>query len=179
MTNSINYHIMENTTPKLGIIESDPWLEPYSAAIEGRHQHAIDKELELTNGKSCVIVGRLANYILRKRPNTFNVFISSDPDWAVQRIMLREHVDADTAMKIRNRVNKERRDHCMYCTDSYWGYGANYDMSLKSSDYGVVKTADLILAAARHRLTISKDELNPVGKDNAQREEKAAVVPES
>ena len=50
MTNSINYHIMENTTPKLGIIESDPWLEPYSAAIEGRHQHAIDKELELTNG---------------------------------------------------------------------------------------------------------------------------------
>ena len=40
MTNSINYHIMENTTPKLGIIESDPWLEPYSAAIEGRHQHA-------------------------------------------------------------------------------------------------------------------------------------------
>ena len=37
---------MENTTPKLGIIESDPWLEPYSAAIEGRHQHALDKELE-------------------------------------------------------------------------------------------------------------------------------------
>lgn len=36
---------MENTTPKLGIIESDPWLEPYSAAIEGRHQHALDKEL--------------------------------------------------------------------------------------------------------------------------------------
>lgn len=25
---------MENTTPKLGIIESDPWLEPYSAAID-------------------------------------------------------------------------------------------------------------------------------------------------
>ena len=42
---------MENTTPKLGIIESDPWLEPYSAAIEGRHQHALDKELELTGGK--------------------------------------------------------------------------------------------------------------------------------
>ena len=37
---------MENTTPKLGIIESDPWLEPYSAAIEGRHQHALDKELD-------------------------------------------------------------------------------------------------------------------------------------
>lgn len=155
----------------------------YSTGYESKRQEMFNDESdvirELTNGKSCVIVGRLANYILRKRPNTFNVFISSDPDWAVQRIMLREHVDTDTAMKIRNRVNKERRDHCMYCTDSYWGYGANYDMSLKSSDYGVVKTADLILAAARHRLTISKDELNPVAKDNAQREEKAAAVPES
>lgn len=46
-----NNYIMENTTPKLGIIESDPWLQPYSAAIEGRHKHAIDKELELTGGK--------------------------------------------------------------------------------------------------------------------------------
>jgi 1,4-alpha-glucan branching enzyme len=36
---------------KLKIIENDPWLEPYSAALEGRHQHAIDKEKELTGGK--------------------------------------------------------------------------------------------------------------------------------
>ena len=60
---------MENTTPKLGIIESDPWLEPYSAAIEGRHQHALDKELELTGGKRnfvglChrIFIFRLASY---------------------------------------------------------------------------------------------------------------------
>ncbi|EJX03506.1 1,4-alpha-glucan branching enzyme [gut metagenome] len=42
----------ENTTPKLGLLVSDPWLEPYAAAIEGRHQHAMDKELELTGGKT-------------------------------------------------------------------------------------------------------------------------------
>ncbi|MDP4203031.1 MAG: alpha amylase C-terminal domain-containing protein [Bacteroidota bacterium] len=36
---------------KLKIIENDPWLEPYSSALEGRHQHAIDKEMELTGGK--------------------------------------------------------------------------------------------------------------------------------
>ncbi|MTK52387.1 alpha amylase C-terminal domain-containing protein [Paludibacter sp.] len=36
---------------KLKIIENDPWLEPYSAALEGRHQHAVDKEKELTGGK--------------------------------------------------------------------------------------------------------------------------------
>ena len=38
---------MEKT---LAIIKNDPWLEPYETAIEGRHQHAVDKEAELTDG---------------------------------------------------------------------------------------------------------------------------------
>ena len=37
--------------PKLKLIENDPWLEPFSAAIEGRYQRVLDKELELTGGK--------------------------------------------------------------------------------------------------------------------------------
>ena len=39
------------TAPKLKLIENDPWLEPFSAAIEGRYQRVLDKELELTGGK--------------------------------------------------------------------------------------------------------------------------------
>ncbi|MBP1640059.1 MAG: 1,4-alpha-glucan-branching enzyme [Bacteroidetes bacterium] len=35
---------------KLKIIENDPWLEPYSSALEGRHQYAIGKEAKLTGG---------------------------------------------------------------------------------------------------------------------------------
>ncbi|MYM12460.1 alpha amylase C-terminal domain-containing protein [Muribaculum intestinale] len=35
---------------QLAIIKNDPWLEPYAAAIEGRHQDAINKEKELTAG---------------------------------------------------------------------------------------------------------------------------------
>lgn len=43
---------------ELAIIKSDSWLEPYKGAINGRHQHAIDKEEELTrNGKI-----RLSNF---------------------------------------------------------------------------------------------------------------------
>ena len=38
---------MEKT---LNLIKSDPWLEPYAVAITGRHQYAMDKEAELTNG---------------------------------------------------------------------------------------------------------------------------------
>ncbi len=28
----------------LNLIKNDPWLEPFADAINGRHQHAIDKE---------------------------------------------------------------------------------------------------------------------------------------
>lgn len=33
---------------KLNILKNDPWLEPYSEAIEGRHEDAVRKEKELT-----------------------------------------------------------------------------------------------------------------------------------
>ncbi|MBB3187600.1 alpha amylase C-terminal domain-containing protein [Microbacter margulisiae] len=38
--------------PPLTIIQQDPWLQPFEKAIEGRHQQAIDKEQELTGGKT-------------------------------------------------------------------------------------------------------------------------------
>jgi 1,4-alpha-glucan branching enzyme len=34
----------------LNLIKKDEWLKPYADAIEGRHQHAVDKEAELTEG---------------------------------------------------------------------------------------------------------------------------------
>ena len=35
----------------LKIIENDPWLTPYTGAIEGRHDHALWREKQLTGGK--------------------------------------------------------------------------------------------------------------------------------
>ena len=34
--------------PRLNLIKNDPWLEPFSDAIEGRHQDAVSRERELT-----------------------------------------------------------------------------------------------------------------------------------
>jgi 1,4-alpha-glucan branching enzyme len=34
----------------LNLIKKDEWLKPYADAIEGRHQHAVNKEAELTEG---------------------------------------------------------------------------------------------------------------------------------
>ena len=42
---------------KLQILKNDPWLEPFRAAIEGRHEDALRKEQELTGGE-----GTLSNF---------------------------------------------------------------------------------------------------------------------
>ena len=115
---------------------------------------------ELAEKGSCVIVGRLANVILKDRPNTFNLFIASDPEWAARRVMLREKVDKATARRMIVDVNKRRSEHCRYYTGTFWGYAANYDLLLKSSEWGIPECIKLILSAIQHRLSleVAKDE---------------------
>ena len=37
--------------PRLKIVKNDPWLEPFNDAIQGRHNHVLNKIQELTGGK--------------------------------------------------------------------------------------------------------------------------------
>ena len=43
-------------TKKLNILRNDPWLEPYSEAIKGRHEDAIRKEQDLLSGDAKTLV---------------------------------------------------------------------------------------------------------------------------
>ena len=40
----------EAAVKHIGIVKNDPWLEPFEGAICGRHDHALYKLNELTNG---------------------------------------------------------------------------------------------------------------------------------
>lgn len=47
----------------LNIIKNDPWLEPFEEPIMGRHQFALDKEAELTDGGKCSLVDFANGYL--------------------------------------------------------------------------------------------------------------------
>ncbi len=38
-------------SPKLKIVKNDPWLQPFTGAIQGRHDHVLNKLNELTGGR--------------------------------------------------------------------------------------------------------------------------------
>ncbi len=74
----------------LRLLKNDKWLEPFAAAIEGRHQHALDKIAELTGGQqklSDFASGHLyygmhvtdEEWILREwAPNATKIFLIGD-----------------------------------------------------------------------------------------------------
>ncbi len=80
-----------------------------------------------------VIVGRCADYILKDNRNCFHVFVHAAEDYKVRRIMEREGLDYDAAMKHVKDINKKRFKHYQYYTGRVWGHATNYNLCLDVS----------------------------------------------
>ena len=100
---------------------------------------------EIAAKDSCVIVGRLANYVLQSHKNSLHIFITADEMERVKRIMRKENLDQDAAIERIEKYTEERQRHCEKFSDNQWGNGDNYDIVIKSSKYGVDRTAAILL----------------------------------
>lgn len=99
---------------------------------------------ELSQRGSCIIVGRLANYILKDMPTAYHVFISADLDAEAARVSARDNISPQSAAAKVKKVNHERAIHCRHFTKTDWGNVKNYDLCIKSDDFGVAETAQII-----------------------------------
>ncbi len=99
---------------------------------------------ELAQKESSVIVGRLGNYILKDMPTAYHVFISADMKVEAERVAIRDHMSPEAALAKVKKVNHERAVHCKHFTKTDWGNVKNYDLCIKSDDYGVEETAKII-----------------------------------
>lgn len=100
--------------------------------------------LDLADKESFVIVGRCADYILRDRENVYNIFIHGNKPEKVDRIMrLYDKSERDALVMMRD-MDKKRRVHYEYYTDSKWGAARNYALTLNSSTLGYDKCLDIL-----------------------------------
>ena len=111
--------------------------------------HAVEERIikELAAKESCVIVGRLSNFILKDHENAVHIFINADMDAKIERVAERENLTLEEAEKKIIRVDKERADYYRYFTHSDWRDSANYDIVMKSNKYGIEKTAEILVGA--------------------------------
>ena len=93
---------------------------------------------------SCVIIGRCADYILRKDKSAVRVFLYSDMDSKVKRCVKYYGVSKDSAVHTIMKTNKERAKHYKYYTDREWDDFNNYDLVINVDSLGVEKTASVI-----------------------------------
>ena len=97
-----------------------------------------------------VFVGRTADYILRDEPGLVSVFLHADDECRTKRIVERgDAPDADKAIELARRRDKDREGYYNYFTGRRWGKAETYHITFDASFLSPEQGADIIEAFAR------------------------------
>lgn len=124
----------------------DFYNKPLDERLFKAQSDAIKKVAEKGN---CVIVGRNANIILKEFDRTLHVFIAATEHFRCER-MKKEMPDLseDKVIDRLRAVDKTRKKYCKHYTNTEFGNSLYYDLSLKSSTFGIDACIDMICEAA-------------------------------
>lgn len=98
----------------------------------------------LASEKSCVIIGRCADYILHDDPQAIRVFCYSDKKSANDRCCNEYGLEPDKAEAEIRRINQSRIAHYEYYTGGKWGDPHNYDLMINTGSMDLPIACDLI-----------------------------------
>mgnify|MGYP000714900649 FL=1 len=97
---------------------------------------------KLAEDGPCVILGRSADYVLRKFENKFSIFICADDEFREAR---GKEVYGGKTLKELDQEDKKRARYYNYYTGQNWGEGQNYDLVVNTSRDALDKIADAII----------------------------------
>lgn len=104
---------------------------------------------QIAAGESCVIVGRVADYILKGHKNMFNVFVHADKEFRKRRAILEYFVKPLDVERVIERKDRDRMNYSKYYTGRKWIDLNEYDMTVETSKFGIEGTADMIIEASK------------------------------
>ncbi len=107
---------------------------------------------KLAREKSCVIVGRAADYVLRDDPSRLSVFLYSDIASRKARVMQRHELTENKALDLINKTDRRRSNYYNYYTGGKWGKLDQYHLAVNTALLGIEGTAELIVAAAKEKM---------------------------
>lgn len=105
----------------------------------------------LAENKRCVFVGRCADYILRRHPACFNVFVCAPLEYRIAQVALQTGVTAKEAEERIRKEDKARAAYYNFYTGKVWGQADGYHLCIDTAVLGLEKTADLIETMLRQR----------------------------
>lgn len=104
--------------------------------------------------RSCVILGRLGDYILKDYPKSsiIRVFCHTSPEDACRRCVEEYGVNAQTVKSDIEQTNRARVSHYQYYTGRRWGDPHNYDITVNTGSMGMEVACDIIAALYEKKL---------------------------
>lgn len=94
----------------------------------------------ISSEEPCVIVGRCADYILKDRPNTVNVFLYADMPHKVKRAVAEYGIAEERAASVIADTDRSRKEHCLQYTGRQWGDSRNYNVSFDTGVFSLEQT---------------------------------------
>lgn len=105
----------------------------------------------LSSETACVIVGRCADYILKGRPNTVNIFIHADMPHKTRRAIEEYGISSDdAAIKIAD-TDKSRKEHYLHYTGQLWGDSRNYNATFDTGMFSDREIVDFVKKICKSR----------------------------
>lgn len=108
---------------------------------------------KLSEEKSCVIVGRCSDYVLRDNPRCISVFIHSSSEDRIKRLCERMNLTEEKAVEKMRQTDKQRASYYNYYSNKLWGVATSYDLSINVSALGEAQTVDFIESFVKQRIS--------------------------
>lgn len=107
----------------------------------------------IASEQSCVIVGRCANYILKDRPNTINIFLYASMSHKIERAVEEYKISVENAPNIIFSTDKARKEHYFHYTGQNWGDSRNYNVTFDTGMIPLKQVAEIIKDIYQSTLT--------------------------
>ena len=102
--------------------------------------------------RSCIFIGRCADYVLRDNPRCVNVFVAADMKDRIERVCHLRGCDKKTAVKLIEQGDSQRSEFYNFYSSGTWGAASTYHLCINSSVLGVERTAEFIKEFVQKRL---------------------------
>lgn len=119
----------------------------YSVGIgeeEDRLFEAEEKVIRQVAKESCIIIGRLSDYILKDDPDCIKVFIYAPFEDRVKMIAKKYRISEEESRKVVRRMDQARSNFYTYYSNGKWEHGKGKDLILNRSTISLEDCVDMI-----------------------------------
>lgn len=148
--------VFDQTDEKSSVVSGNvlQWMSSWvTSGFQSHNFLSQDSLFEMQSGvirrlateKSCVILGRCSDYVLRDNPMCVSIFLHSTIEDRAMRISTRSQMSIEEAKTLMEVEDRRRASYYNFYSNKTWGMASTYNLSVNVSTLGEDGTVDFIV----------------------------------